>query len=126
MTTNQNFEFTNKVLFHERRLLQDLLDRLPNEVDLEDPVWHKVHDRKKRELEDKTTESIGHNLGLARTYARRFTGVPPDVARNFDAACVIGLMKALDTYDPANGSFAQQAFKPIQREVLRAVHAADL
>jgi RNA polymerase sigma factor (sigma-70 family) len=34
-------------------------------------------------------------------------------------------MRAIDSYDPECGTFGQWAFKPIQREVLRAVRAID-
>ena len=38
---------------------------------------------------------------------------------------MLGLMRAIDSFDPSRGSFGHWAFKPIQREVLRAVRNAD-
>lgn len=69
---------------------------------------------------------VDANYGLLRKYVKLFTGsASREDAKDFEAAGRLGLMRAIDNYDPYRGSFAQWAFKPIQREVLRAVHSAD-
>ena len=79
-----------------------------------------------REYEALTMRIIESNYGLLRKYVKLFTGsASREDARDFEAAGRLGLMRAIDNYDPYRGSFAQWAFKPIQREVLRAVHSAD-
>lgn len=85
-----------------------------------------ARDRAKRELDDITEQIIAENFGLVRSYVARFTGVAKkDAVEELEAAGLLGLMRAIDTYDPDRGSFAQWAYKPIQREVLRTVHSLD-
>ncbi|MEN9507377.1 MAG: hypothetical protein RI958_3303 [Actinomycetota bacterium] len=82
--------------------------------------------RARRAVEQVDTEIVHHNLGLVRGYCRRFTAAAgPHDAADFEAAGLLGLMRAIATFDPDQGSFAHWAFKPIQREVLRAVRDAD-
>lgn len=82
--------------------------------------------RARRALDEITTEIISFNLGLVRSYCRRFTAqARRDDAADFEAAGLLGLMRAIDSFDPRQGRFGQWAFKPIQREVLRAVRDAD-
>ena len=80
----------------------------------------------RRFLDDVTFKIIDANYGLLRRYVRKFTqNASREDAKDFESAAIVGLMKAVDSYDPERGRFAQWAFKPIQREVLRAVHGAD-
>jgi RNA polymerase primary sigma factor/RNA polymerase nonessential primary-like sigma factor len=80
----------------------------------------------RRRLDDVTTEIVRYNLGLVRSYTRRFKGMASATDREeFEAAGMLGLMRAVDSYDPACGGFGQWAFKPIQREVLRSVRDVD-
>jgi RNA polymerase sigma factor (sigma-70 family) len=82
--------------------------------------------RLRRRLDAVTTEVITFNRGLVRSYCRRFTSNSNrDDSADFEAAGMLGLMRAIDSFDPAQGRFGHWAFKPIQREVLRAVRAAD-
>jgi len=82
--------------------------------------------RVRRDYERITMKIIDSNYGLLRKYVKLFTGsASREDAKDFEAAGRLGLMRAIDNYDPYRGSFAQWAFKPIQREVLRAVHSAD-
>jgi RNA polymerase sigma factor (sigma-70 family) len=82
--------------------------------------------RLRRRLDDVTTEVITFNRGLVRSYCRRFTSNSNrDDSADFEAAGMLGLMRAIDSFDPAQGRFGHWAFKPIQREVLRAVRGAD-
>ncbi len=82
--------------------------------------------RLKRALDDVTAEIVQFNLGLVRSYCKRFTANSTrDDSADFEAAGLLGLMRAIDSFDPSMGRFGQWAFKPIQREVLRAVRDAD-
>ena len=54
-----------------------------------------------------------------------FTSTSGQHSEDFESAGKVGLLWAISSYDPARGSFANWAFKPIQREVLRAVRDAD-
>lgn len=78
------------------------------------------------QLDRVTTEIIEFNRGLVRNYVKKFTShTSRDDSADFEAAGTLGLMRAIATYDPKMGRFGQWAYKPIQREVLEAVHAAD-
>ncbi|WP_420452520.1 sigma-70 family RNA polymerase sigma factor [Ilumatobacter sp.] len=80
----------------------------------------------RRRLDEVTNEIVSANIGLVRSYTRRFGGAADADARaDFESAGMLGLMRAVDSYDPERGTFGQWAFKPIQREVLRAVRDND-
>ena len=110
----------NTELFERRRELQRQLA----EVELVDDARRVA--RLKRALDDVTAEIVQFNLGLVRSYCKRFTANSTrDDSADFEAAGLLGLMRAIDSFDPSMGRFGQWAFKPIQREVLRAVRDAD-
>lgn len=80
----------------------------------------------RRRLDDITGEIVSYNMGLVRSYTRRFTSTASaDDRQEFESAGTLGLMRAVDSYDPESGAFGQWAFKPIQREVLRSVRDVD-
>jgi RNA polymerase sigma factor (sigma-70 family) len=80
----------------------------------------------RRSLDDATAQILTYNMGLVRSYTRRFTGAASSNDRaEFESAGVLGLMRAIETYDVEAGPFGQWAFKPIQREVLRSVREND-
>jgi RNA polymerase sigma factor (sigma-70 family) len=82
--------------------------------------------RVRRSIDDVTAEIVKFNLGLVRSYCKRFTSNSTrEDSADFEAAGLLGLMRAIDSFDPSQGRFGQWAFKPIQREVLRAVRDAD-
>jgi len=113
----------NKRMFIERMEIKKRIGRLE---DKNDPSKRRELSRAKREYENLTMRIVDANYGLLRKYVKLFTGsATREDARDFEAAGRLGLMRAIDNYDPYRGSFAQWAFKPIQREVLRAVHSAD-
>lgn len=114
----------NLVLFRERQDLRQEIERL------EDAPGDRSRDRRlrmlRRRLDDVTTRIVSSNIGLVRSYTRRFGGAASTEDRaDFEAAGMLGLMRAVDSFDPECGTFGQWAFKPIQREVLRAVRDAD-
>lgn len=82
--------------------------------------------RLRRELEHLTTLTLAFNAGLTGTYVRPFLpGVSQATADDIEAAATLGLMTAIDTFNPAKGSFGSWAYVRIQREVLNAVRFAD-
>lgn len=111
-----------------RRL--ELIARLAPLLEIDPADLTPVQTRQMRQLDrrlDQINEDIVQtNYGLVRGYVRRFTSnTSADDSQDFEAAARFGLMRAIASYDPTKGKFAQWAFKPIQREVLRAVRDAD-
>lgn len=121
-SAESGFAARNRELFVRRR------EGIARIVMLEsvDPPNHSALKGARRAVERVNTEIVHHNLGLVRGYCRRFTAAAgPHDAADFEAAGLLGLMRAIATFDPDQGSFAHWAFKPIQREVLRAVRDVD-
>jgi RNA polymerase sigma factor (sigma-70 family) len=113
----------NEALFRCRNEIKDELAAL----DADDEAASARRSRMlRRRLDDVTSQIVSYNLGLVRSYTRRFKGMANAADREeFEAAGMLGLMRAVDTYNPEFGTFGQWAFKPIQREVLRAVRDTD-
>ena len=125
-STSTEFHDANSELFEQRRSLQHRIDDLDRGESAGDPSTMAQLRRLRRQLNDVTTAIVTANLGLVRSYCRRFTSNSTrDDSADFEAAGLLGLIQAINTYDPRQGRFGQWAFKPIQREVLRAVHDAD-
>lgn len=113
----------NKRMFIERIELKRRMDELEGK---RGSSQRRELGRVRRDYERITMQIVESNYGLLRKYVKLFTGsASREDAKDFEAAGRLGLMRAIDNYDPYRGSFAQWAFKPIQREVLRAVHSAD-
>lgn len=126
-TQEQALEYRdgNVALFQKRIELRRELARLTD-----DPQAERVSQRRirqlRRALDDVTAQIVSYNMGLVRSYTRRFTAAASAEDRaDFESAGVLGLMRAIDSYDPECGAFGQWGFKPIQREVLRAVRDID-
>lgn len=79
-----------------------------------------------RELDRVTAEMVELNYGLVRKYVRLFTSRSPrrDV-EEFEQAGVLGLISAIDTFNPDEGKLGPWAWRRIVRETLQAVHAVD-
>ena len=128
MTTTTSIEFNdrNQELFAERLEIQTELAKLEGRKrrtpDLEQEIG-----RTKRRLDGVDTRIIELNYGLVLNYVRKFTSTTSrEDSRDFEGAAVLGLMRAISTYDPTRGSrFSTWAYKPIQRECLKAVRDAD-
>lgn len=115
---------TNAQLFAERNELRDQLSRIESLE--ETPTLRRRRRRMIRRLDELTQQIVDANLGLVRSYTRRFGGAAnADARAEFESAGMLGLMRAVDSYDADRGPFGQWAFKPIQREVLRAVRDRD-
>ena len=127
-TTSDQFNDMNSELFTRRLELQQQIAALEAVEPAEGEVSsHTVQLRRlRRQLNDVTTAVVTANVGLVRSYCRRFTSNSSrDDSADFEAAGLLGLMRAIDSFDPSQGRFGHWAFKPIQREVLRAVRGAD-
>jgi RNA polymerase sigma factor (sigma-70 family) len=82
--------------------------------------------RLERQLDDVHTAIVDANFGLVRSYANRFRtkGRAAD-ADEFEAAGMVGLMSAINTYDRSKGPFAAWAYHPIQRAMTRSVRDVE-
>jgi RNA polymerase sigma factor (sigma-70 family) len=127
VTSSDEFADANTALFRRRTSIKEQSQRLHDESLDESPQTHaRAEARMRRQLDDVTAEIVRFNVGLVRSYCRRFTSnASRDDSADFQAAGMLGLMRAIDSFDPGQGRFGQWAFKPIQREVLRAVRDAD-
>ena len=122
--TTEKFRDDNTALFRERTELKDELDRL-EASDVDASARRRIRMLRRR-IDEVTTQIVSYNMGLVRSYTRRFGGTASAEDRaDFESAGLLGLMRAVDSYDPDCGTFGQWAFKPIQREVLRAVRDTD-
>ncbi|MWA07058.1 sigma-70 family RNA polymerase sigma factor [Actinomadura sp. LD22] len=117
----------NDELFARRKELSDRIAELRAKAEAGDldEVSEAALRRDERELDDLTSEIMAANYGLVRRYVAMFTSRSSQHSEDFQSAGKVGLLWAIASYDPARGSFASWAFKPIQREVLRAVRDAD-
>lgn len=82
--------------------------------------------RAKLKIDHITGEIVQLHYGLVTSYVRRFSRtITQDVEDEYMQAGLLGLMKAINNYDPALGRFSSWAYKPIQREILSAVNHAE-
>lgn len=123
----ERFRNHNDELFARRRALLDRIAELRAKADAGglDMLSELALRRAERELEDLVQEIVNANYGLVRRYVALFTSKSNEHSEDFESAGKVGLLWAISSYDPSRGPFASWAFKPIQREVLRAVRDAD-
>ncbi|WP_021597248.1 MULTISPECIES: sigma-70 family RNA polymerase sigma factor [Actinomadura] len=119
--TTDTYQSHNDDLFERRTALKDRLAALHAGSGADQAEVRRVE----RELDDLTYEIMIANYGLVRQYVSMFTSKSNEHSQDFESAGKVGLLWAISSYDPARGPFASWAFKPIQREVLRAVRDAD-
>jgi RNA polymerase sigma factor (sigma-70 family) len=121
------FQRCNGDLFTRRKELQDRIADLRARANPGEPngAAERALRCAERELEELTYEIMVANYGLVRRYVASFTSRSTEHSEDFESAGKVGLLSAISSYDPARGPFASWAFKPIQREVLRAVRDAD-
>lgn len=121
-----DFADRNVELFERRSEIRRRLDALASAPAEGGTVDQRAIRRLQRTLDEVTSDIVRLNLGLVRSYCRRFTSNSSrEDSADFEAAGLLGLMRAIDSFDPDQGRFGHWAFKPIQREVLRAVRDAD-
>ncbi|MEV5751295.1 sigma-70 family RNA polymerase sigma factor [Actinoallomurus sp. NPDC052308] len=124
---NDDYRSRNDELFARCIRVRELLADLRAKVDAGeiDDFSEAALRRTERELEDVTLEIMTANYGLVRRYVAMFTSKCNEHSEDFESAGKVGLLWAISSYDPSRGPFSSWAFKPIQREVLRAVRDAD-
>lgn len=99
-----DYRSTNEALFRER-------------ARLEDPA----------ELERNLVDLIQTNIGLVSSYVNRFAKVNTDLREDLMHSGLLGLLKAIQTYDVNVGApFSMWAHPRIKREVLAEVNKLDL
>lgn len=125
--SGNRFRARNDELFTRRRELQERIGALRAAVDAgrADLAAEQALRRAERAFDDLTYEIMTTNYGLVRRYVAMFTAKSQEHVEDFESAGKVGLLWAISSYDPARGPFSSWAFKPIQREVLRAVRDAD-
>ena len=125
VTKTSDYEAENKRLFTEREELRERLESTL-ESDTLTNVQRRRLDRARRRIDDLTTEIYELNYGLVRSVVRKFTAhSTAEDAADYESAGVVGLMRAIETYKTELGFFSSWAFKPVQREVLRAVRSNE-
>lgn len=117
----------NTTLFTERNRVKTELEKLLAMSERRRPAnYARRLQRAYRDMDEITTQIVKFNYGLVRSYTKKFTSNSSrDDSADFEASAVVGLMRAIDSFDPTKGRFGAWAYKPIQREVLRAVRDAD-
>jgi len=125
---NVDYAVRNRELFYERQALREGLDDVVStlaagDASSEERVRLRARRRRlERALNDKNEEIFEFNFGLVRSYVGKFSRrSSPEDRQDLEAAGRLGLANAIETYDPDRSSFAVWAFKPIKRQVLRAV-----
>jgi len=97
---------------------QRLLDKWPSDGDA--AVF-----RSARSLRDNTERLVGANQGLVTSIANRFSAVHPEHREDYLASGMVGLLEAIQTFDPEKGTWSSWAAQSIRNAVLRAVRDAE-
>ena len=124
--SSEDYNDKNQFLFAKRIELVKEIEILEKNNSLSARLKRELL-HKKSLLDSVTSDIIYFNLGLVNNYSRKFTSSSSsDNASDYEASGIVGLMRAVKTYDPTRGTkFSTWAYKPIQREILRAVRDSD-
>lgn len=124
--SSEDYNDKNQFLFAKRIELVNEIEILEDNKSLSARLKRELL-HKKSLLDSVTSDIIYFNLGLVNNYSRKFTSSSSsDNASDYEASGIVGLMRAVKTYDPTRGTkFSTWAYKPIQREILRAVRDSD-
>src|SRR6188768_231776 len=99
-TTSDEYVDGNAELFERRKAIQQRLSEL--DVEDADGLDRRTVNRLRRQLDDVTAEIVRFNLGLVRSYCKRFTSnANRDDSADFEAAGMLGLMRAIESFDPS-------------------------
>jgi RNA polymerase sigma factor (sigma-70 family) len=121
-TPKPDYAERNAELFGRRQAIQAALAALATEAKPSKLRLAKLQ----AEFDDVTAQIVEANRGLVRSYVNRFAShTSAEDSRDFEHAGLVGLIRAIGSYDPSKGPFAQWAYRPIKREVLRSVHSVD-
>lgn len=117
----------NTELFTRRMELQRRIARIERvKPEERTPEQRRTHARLSRQLDVLTGEVVQANYGLVRSQVRKYSGsATMDDISEFEQAAVLGLMIAIDKFDPAKGKFGAWAYIFIQRELIQAVWRTD-
>lgn len=118
---------------NQKHLLNDGLFRLRRRIEA-DLARKRLPEGRRRRLE-RELDTVGAvivdvNYGLVKDYAVRFskdgTGVRQNAfAADYEAAGEVGLIRAMNSFDPDKGVFGDWAYKYIKREVLEQVRRTE-
>lgn len=124
--TSSDYNDRNQELFSRRKSVLARIAELEAKKKLSRDDSDELR-RTRFQLDEATRSIIEFNYGLVLNYVRKFTSTTSrDDSADFEAAGVVGLMRAVSSYDPSYGTkFSTWAYKPIQREILKAVRDAD-
>jgi RNA polymerase sigma factor (sigma-70 family) len=113
-TPEIDYDALNTDLFTRRRAAQSVLD---------DPDANSRAKRKARIEFDAVTNDIYElNRPLVASIVKRYTRMASqDLADEYEANAWVGMAKAVENFDPEKGKFSSWAWRPINREVTRAV-----
>lgn len=125
--SGSDFRDRNTELAYQRRDIKAAIEPLEAiEADERSAAQRRELGRLARQLDKVTTEMVELNYGLVRKYVKRFTGrTTRGDAEEFEQAAVLGLMSAIDTFNPDEGRFSSWAWSRIVRETLVAVRNTD-
>ncbi len=124
--TSADYNDRNQELFARRNIILARIETLETKRRLSAADTEELR-RARFTLDTTTNDIVSFNYGLVLNYTRKFTSTTSkDDSMDFEAAGVVGLMRAVKSYDPTRGTkFSTWAYKPIQREILKAVRDAD-
>lgn len=124
--TSNDYNDKNQILFARRIEITKSIESLKKKKKLSKLEAREL-EHLASQLDTVTSDLIFFNLGLVNNYSRKFSSSSSsDDGSDFEAAGIVGLMRAVTTYDPSRGTkFSTWAYKPIQREILKAVRDAD-
>ena len=110
-------------LVRERMEITEQIEKYEAEGELDGPKAARLA-RLRRRVDEINTELVELHRPLVLHYVSRFKSHSDQHAsEDFYAAGMVGLYKAIGSYNPDLGStFASWAYQPIKREVLAAVH----
>lgn len=124
--TNEERRERSDALFAERSELLDELAQLGEERDDDDRATRRRRRYLRSRLDEVTNEIFELHAGLVEYHVRRFrVHTARQHVEDFRLAGRVGLMQAIDTYDPERGTFSGWAFKQIFGAVLGAVRDAN-
>lgn len=120
------YNVANAPLFARRNAVKAAVADLEANLDPADRMQALELFRNQRALETMTELLVRFNYGMTRKYVKQFTSnTSREDSLDFQGAANVGLMIAIDSFDPTRGKFGTWAYKPIQRAVLKAVRDAD-
>lgn len=119
------FNERTNALFAARKAATDHVVAL-EDAPADTTAYRRALRQARRRVDEATHAIVEANIGLVRSYVRRFTATTSaEYNRELEAAGIEGLIRAIDNFDPDRGRFASWAYKPIQRQVLKAFQGLE-